>query len=56
MSWIESEKVILVTSEILVLLIKFVSSNTDLEALSWKKPFLVRSETLVLNIELDLKV
>ena len=51
LTWIELEKVISVRSEILVLLVKFVSSKTELEALSYKKPFLVRSKILELKIE-----
>ena len=31
--------------------VKFVSSKTELETLSWKKPFLVRSEILVLIVK-----
>ena len=47
----EFEKVILVRSEILVLLIKSVSDKTELEKLSQKKSFLVRSEILILLVK-----
>ena len=51
LTWIELEKVISVRSEILVLPVKFVSSKTELEALPYKKSFLVRSKILELKIE-----
>ena len=39
----------------MVLLVNSVSSKTELQALSLKKLFLVKSEMLVLNTELDLR-
>ena len=39
--------------KILVPVVKSVSSKNELETLSYKKTFLIRSEILVLNIELE---